>query len=715
MTNQIRQLSIPTLLLGLFSSFLALGADSPQTKEPPQVLIIGDSISIGYTPHVKQTLLAEANVVHNKGNAGPTENGLKNIDEWIGTTKWDVIHFNWGLHDLCYRNPDFKTQGRRDKVNGTISTSLDQYEKNLEILVQRLKKTGAALIWANTTVVPDDEVGRFVGDDIKFNEVAAKVMTKHGIAINDLQAVSRGFAVDTFAGKGNVHFKEDGYKKLAAQVVDKIRSSLASVASAKNIASTRRPNILFILVDDQSPFDFQFYNPRSALQSPNIDKLAEQGMVFDVAHHMGAFVGAVCTPSRHMIMCGRTVWHLPIAPEAEKYCPPNLDQNTLAAVFNRAGYDTMRTCKQGNSYEGANKQFTVRHDASKRGPTDETGSPWHGDQVMNYLNDRQATKDADPFLIYFGFSHPHDTRDGRPELLKKYGAVNHTDQTDLPPANSTQPELPINYLPAHPFAHGHPGLRDETTVSGVWEKRDERTIRNELGREFACSEAIDIQVGRVLAKLEAMGELENTFVFYTADHGIAIGRHGLQGKQNLYEHTWRVPLVVKGPGIKPGSRVPGNIYLLDTVATLCDIAGISAPPSNEGISFKPVLEGKQTTVRDVLYGVYCGGTKPGMRCVKKGDWKLIKYDVLDGAVQETQLFNLATNPHEFVAEHGKDDPALTNLANDPKHATKLAEMEAHLLSEMRRLNDPYRLWNQPEDGLASPPEGKKNKAKAGAK
>ncbi len=151
MTNQIRQLFVPILLLALFNSLTSFGADSPQRNELPQVLIIGDSISIGYTPHVKQMLLAEANVVHNKGNAGPTENGLKNIDEWIGTTKWDAIHFNWGLHDLCYRHPDSKTQGRRDKINGTISTSLDQYEKNLEILVQRLKKTGAALIWASTT------------------------------------------------------------------------------------------------------------------------------------------------------------------------------------------------------------------------------------------------------------------------------------------------------------------------------------------------------------------------------------------------------------------------------------------------------------------------------------------------------------------------------------------------------------------------------------
>ena len=125
----------------------------------------------------------------------------------------------------------------------------------------------------------------------------------------------------------------------------------------------------------------------------------------------------------------------------------------------------------------------------------------------------------------------------------------------------------------------------------MWERRDERTIRNELGREFACSENIDIQIGRVLAKLEAMGELDNTYIIYTADHGMAIGRHGLQGKQNLYQHTWRVPFIVKGPGIKPGSRVEGNIYLLDVLATLCDLAGIPAPETNEGLSFKPVLTG----------------------------------------------------------------------------------------------------------------------------
>jgi choline-sulfatase len=501
--------------------------------------------------------------------------------------------------------------------------------------------------------------------------------------------------------------------------------ALCTLASAVFAAEPRRPNILFILVDDQSPFDLKAYDPKSALQTPALDRLAAQGMVIDGAYHMGSFVGAVCTPSRHMIMSGRTVWHLPVGPGGGDRCPPNLEQSTLPAVFNRAGYDTMRTCKLGNSYEAANRLFTVRKDATRRGGTDESGSAWHGEQVLEYLRQREVAKDTDPFLIYFGFSHPHDTRDGKPELLAKYGATNHTDPAAPPPAHPQQPKLPENYLPAHPFPHGHPGLRDEVSVSGVWERRDEQTIRNELGREFACSEAIDVQIARVLQKLEVMGELDHTYVFYTADHGMAIGRHGLQGKQNLYQHTWRVPFIAKGPGIKAGTRAEGNIYLLDVLATLCDFAGIPAPPSNEGVSFRAVLEGRQRSVRDVLHGVYSGGTKPGMRSVKQGEWKLVKFDVMNGAVRETQLFNLRENPQEFVAEHHdaavialtgvKPAPHQRNLAGDPRHAAKLAEMEALLLAEMRRLHDPWRLWNQPSDGLVPPKEATAPAAKKKAK
>ncbi|HCN75962.1 MAG TPA: sulfatase [Verrucomicrobiales bacterium] len=491
-------------------------------------------------------------------------------------------------------------------------------------------------------------------------------------------------------------------------------------------AVEKRPNFLFILVDDQAPFDLKVYDPKSPLDTPNLDRLAAQGVVFDGAYQMGSFSGAVCMPSRHMIMSGRTVWHLPPAPWGAKTCPPNLEQNSIPAVFNRAGYATMRTCKTGNSYEAANKLFTVRHDASKRGGDDETGSTWHGDRVMDYLRDRESAKDDKPFFIFYGFSHPHDTRDGRPELLAKYGAVNHTDEAAPPSSHSLQPGLPPNYLPGHPFDMTHADVRDEVAVSGVWKRRDEASIRNEIGRQYACSENIDIQIGRVLKRLEETGELDNTFIIYTADHGMSIGRHGLMGKQNLYQHTWRVPFIVKGPGIPAGRRVEGNIYLLDILATFCDLAGIPAPETNEGLSFKPVLLGEKPVMRDVLYGAYSGGSKPGIRTVKKGDWKLVRYESPDRSVNETQLFNLAENPDELLPQHhdpkvaaltgNMPKPEQTNLASDAAHAAKLAEMQALLLAEMRRLNDPWRFSDQPDDNLPAPPAPQprgKGKGKAG--
>jgi lysophospholipase L1-like esterase len=188
----------------------------------PNVLILGDSISIGYTAQVREGLKGRANVLRPKANCGDTPMGLAGIDKWLGTNHWDVIHFNWGLWDLCYRHPESKEQGHRDKVHGQLSTSPEDYEKNLEALVLRLKRTGATLIWASTTVVPEGEVGRFVGDEIKYNAIAARVMKKHGIMTDDLYATTKAFPPAMFSKPGDVHFTEQGYAKLARQVVEKI-------------------------------------------------------------------------------------------------------------------------------------------------------------------------------------------------------------------------------------------------------------------------------------------------------------------------------------------------------------------------------------------------------------------------------------------------------------------------------------------------------------
>ncbi len=508
---------------------------------------------------------------------------------------------------------------------------------------------------------------------------------------------------------------------LAREAAGVITCLLLSLVLGLPARAGEQPNILLIVTDDQSPFDLRAYDPDSRLETPVLNGLAARGIVLDAAYHMGSFSGAVCTPSRHMIMTGRSLWHLPIGPknrvsaasEGGRRCPADILEQVLPAVFNRAGYDTMRTCKESNSYEAANRLFAVRHDATKRTGTAEGGSGWHADRVLEFLAARQAAGTASPFLIFLGFSHPHDTRDGTPALLAKYGATNHADRETLPPRHPDQPPLPGNWLPRHPFDTTHADVRDEVAVSGVWDRRDEATIRNEAGRQHACAENIDIQIGRVLDRLAASGELANTWIFYTSDHGIAVGRHGLQGKQNLYEHTWRVPLIVAGPGVKSGSRADGNVYLADFLATLCDVADIEPPASNEGMSFLPVLTGEQPQIREVLYGAYCGGQRPGIRAVRRGDWKLIEYESATGQ-RHTQLFNLRDNPLELLAEH--HDPAVAavsrvsplphqrSLAADPAHAGRRAALEADLLAEMRRLEDPFRFSDQPADESGSPAE-----------
>ena len=206
--------------------FLLALTTSLGAKDLPKALLIGDSISIGYTPHVVETLKGKVEVRHNRGNAQHTGTGLKMLEKWIGKTRWDVIHFNWGLWDLCYRHPQSKVQGRRDKVRGTLTTPLEQYEKNLNQLVIQLKKTKAKLIWAHTTTVPEGEAGRKVGDDTRYNDAATRVMKKHGIAINDLNTLTDSFPAELFTAPGNVHFKTEGSRKLGQAVSGKILEAL---------------------------------------------------------------------------------------------------------------------------------------------------------------------------------------------------------------------------------------------------------------------------------------------------------------------------------------------------------------------------------------------------------------------------------------------------------------------------------------------------------
>jgi hypothetical protein len=209
-----------------YTNAFAMPEDDPAL---PDVLLIGDSISIGYTVDVRKLLKGKADVFRIPGNGQDSDFGVENLGKWLGERKWEVIHFNWGLWDICYRHPDSKQPGHRDKVNGKLSVTPEQYRENLEKIVARLKETGAELIWCATTPVPEGEVGRRVGDEIAYNRIAAEIMEKHGVATNDLHAHALEKLPGIAVKKGDVHFTAEGCAHLAEKVAESVSAHLKPI------------------------------------------------------------------------------------------------------------------------------------------------------------------------------------------------------------------------------------------------------------------------------------------------------------------------------------------------------------------------------------------------------------------------------------------------------------------------------------------------------
>lgn len=206
----ITKLSILLLLFLMASAFI---------WEKKKILIIGDSISLGYTPFVQKDLEQFAEVVHNRGNAQHTGTGLAKIEDWIGDTDWDIIQFNWGLWDLCYRHPDSKVQGNRDKINGHITFHIDEYANNLDSLVKLIKKASdAELIFVTTTYVPENEAGRYKEDAKKYNEVAKQIMKANKVSLNDIYQKSKRIHREYGKGNDDVHYTQEGYEKLGREI-----------------------------------------------------------------------------------------------------------------------------------------------------------------------------------------------------------------------------------------------------------------------------------------------------------------------------------------------------------------------------------------------------------------------------------------------------------------------------------------------------------------
>ncbi len=420
--------------------------------------------------------------------------------------------------------------------------------------------------------------------------------------------------------------------------------------------SRTRPNILFFFTDDQRHDTIRALgNP--LVHTQTLDRLVARGASFTHAHIPGGTSAAICMPSRAMLHTGRTLFHLD---GAGADIPP--EHTMLGEHLRSHGYRTWGTGKWHNGapafargfsdgaeifFGGMDDHWNVPvYDYDPRGRYDGTLPQCpdafrsnelkirRGDHVRAGRHSSELFADCaaewlsgydsgDPFFMYVSFMAPHDPRSMPPEFLDMY------DPEDIP--------LPGNFMGGHPFDNGDLKVRDEVLEDFP---RDPVNVRCHIAEYYAMITHLDAQMGRVMNALEARGLAEDTIVVFAGDNGLAIGQHGLFGKQNLYEHSIRVPLIFSGPGIPRGVRRDAYAYLLDIFPTLCDLAGVETPASVEGASLAPAIEDPRERPRDTL----CAAYRQWQRMVKDDRFKLIEY-VVDGR-RTTQLFDLERDPME---------------------------------------------------------------------
>jgi arylsulfatase A-like enzyme len=406
-----------------------------------------------------------------------------------------------------------------------------------------------------------------------------------------------------------------------------------------------KPNILHIHADDHRPDGLHALGTK-LLRTPNLDALVERGTSFTHCYTMGSMSGAVCQPSRTMMLTGKSWLRIPAARTSLK----ELDASTfLPRVIAAAGYQTFHVGKGGNEFTPGLQSFDQNIIMNDHAPDQRRGSSeHHADAVLKFLDERERGK---PFYVYMAPPVPHDPRVAAPEFMGKY--------------SSNDVVLSKAFMPVHPFDNGEMTVRDEKLAP--WPRTVEDT-RQQIADYYACVTGLDHHVGRIIERLRSEGQLENTVVVFSGDNGLSLGEHGLFGKQNLYEFGgMHVPLVIAGPGI-PKGKTSAFVYLMDLLPTFAELAGAETPEAVEGKSLVPVIKGSESNVRDVIYTAY----KNCQRAVRNERWKLIRYPL----VNVTQLFDLSMDPLE-----------LENLSDKPEHADKLKEMTFLLEKEMKTYGD----------------------------
>ncbi len=411
---------------------------------------------------------------------------------------------------------------------------------------------------------------------------------------------------------------------------------------------TKQPNILHIHADDHRADGLHALGNR-LLKTPNLDTLVERGMTFTHCYTQGSMLGAVCLPSRTMLLTGRSWLRIEKQRPAKEGASEIRDFSTyLPKVMSGAGYETWHMGKGGNEFKNGIEAFDTNIVEEGRGEERRNSSQKHADAAVSFLKQRKSDR---PFYIYLAPPVPHDPRIAAPEFMSIY--------------KPEEVKLSAAFMPMHPWDNGEMAVRDEQLAP--WPRTPENT-KQQLADYYACVTGLDHHVGRILAQLKESGELENTIIIFSGDNGLSLGEHGLFGKQNLYEFGgMHVPLVMAGPGI-PKRRSEALVYLMDLFPTFCELAGARIPSPVEGKSLLPVIQGKTNKVRDVLYTAY----KDVQRSVRNDRWKLIRYPLVD----KTQLFDLRADPLE-----------LNNLAYIQKYEAQLLEMTALLEKEMARYGD----------------------------
>ncbi len=454
-----------------------------------------------------------------------------------------------------------------------------------------------------------------------------------------------------------------------------------------------RPNVVFLFTDDQRHDTIRALG-NSAIHTPHMDRLVSRGTALTHAHIPCGTSGAVCMPSRAMLHTGRSLFRIEGA--GERLAP---DHTTLGEAFRGAGYRTFGCGKWHNGRESYQRSFTDGAEIFFGGMADHWNVPaYHFDPSGRYdatclvcddpchSNSTRAREcdhihagrhstdtigeaavqfigrqdERTPFLAYVSFLAPHDPR----TMPERFRALYRAD--DL--------ELPANFLPEHPFDNGALRIRDELLAAFP---RTPDEIRRHLAEYYAMISHLDWQVGRIVEAVAARGWLERTIFVLAGDNGLALGQHGLMGKQSCYDHSVRVPLVWAGPGVAAGRQTGAWAYLFDIFPTLCDLCGVARPASVEGRSLAPVLAGTEQVARERLYFAYTGLH----RAVRVGRHKLI--EVVVGDCRTTQLFDLAEDPWER-----------RNLAEEPSGQAVVAALRAELRAGAEEWGDEATVFGQ---------------------